>query len=233
MTLELQPAITTNVPIRLALLGCLAVLGSSGCSLLLDGDALTRGDDNARSGGAAGQGGTASAGQSGGGTAAQGAGGCIAGDTCDGLGSDCKPTLDEPSCPAGCDGIVLNGTSYMACSEGATFNEAEVLCQAQDMHLVRIDDAAENNVTVELAQNLGSYIWIGASSLLEVGSYAWLDGAVFFRGGATVDGLYQNFGPGQPVEGVGRNCVQLHDSVEGPWSNAPCSDVKPYVCERL
>ena len=44
------------------------------------------------------------------------------------LGSDCEPTLDEPSCPASCDGTVLNGTSYMACSEGAMFNDAEVLC---------------------------------------------------------------------------------------------------------
>jgi hypothetical protein len=216
------------MPLRLALLGCLAVLGGSGCSLLLDGDALTRGDDNARAESGA-------AGQSSAGTAGQGAGGCTAAarDTCDGLGSDCKPTLDEPSCPASCDGIVLNGRSYMACAQGANFNDAEVLCQAQDMHLIRLDDEAENNVTVELAQSLGSYIWLGASDLAEVGSYAWLDGSVFFRDGAAVDGRYQNFGPGQPVEGAGRNCVQLHNSADGPWSNAPCSDVKPYVCERF
>jgi Lectin C-type domain len=216
------------MPVRLALLGCLAVLASSGCSLLLDGDALTRGDDNARSAGG-------TAGHSSAGTAGQGAGECTAGarDTCDGRGSDCKPSLDEPSCPAGCDGIVLNGTSYMACAEGATFNEAELLCQAQSMHVIRIDDGAENNVTVELAQNLGSYIWIGASSLAEVGSYAWLDGTVFFRDGAAVDGVYQNFDTDQPVEGAGRNCVQLHNSADGPWSSAPCSDVKPYVCERF
>jgi hypothetical protein len=224
------------MPLRLVLLGGLAVLGSSGCSLLLDGDALTRGGDDAHSAaGMAGQSSAGTAGQSGAGAAGQSAFGCAANaaDTCDGLDSDCKPTLDEPSCPAACDGIVLNRRSYMACSSGATFNDAELLCQAQGMHLVRIDDDAENNATVELAQNLGSYIWIGASSLAEVGSYAWPDGTVFFRDGGAVDGLYQNFGPGQPVEGAGRNCVQLHNSAEGPWSNAPCSDVKPYVCERF
>lgn len=217
--------------LRLALLGCLAVLGCSGCSLLLDGDALVGGSEEpSPSAGMAGQSGNAGSAGSGG----QSTGECAAAsaNTCDGLDADCKATLDEPSCPAGCDGIVLNDTPYMACAEGAAFNDAEVLCQAQGMHLVRVDDEAENNVTVELAADLGSYVWLGASSLAEAGSYAWLDGTEFFRDGAAVDGLYQNFELGQPMEGVGRNCVQLHNSAAGPWSNAPCSDVKPYVCER-
>lgn len=219
--------------LRLALLGCLAVLGCAGCSLLLDGDALVGGGEYPGGAGQSGSsGGSGSGGSSGGG--GRDTGGCAAdaADTCDGLGSDCSPTLDEPSCPAGCDGIVVNGAPYMACSDGATFNDAEVLCQAQGMHLVRVDDEAENNVTVELAAELGSYVWLGASSLAEAGNYAWLDGTEFFRDGAAIDGVYQNFEPGQPVEGVGRNCVQLHNSAAGPWSNAPCSDVKPYVCER-
>jgi hypothetical protein len=154
-------------------------------------------------------------------------------DTCDGLDGDCRATLDEPTCPAGCDGVVLNGRSYMACAQGATWSEAEVLCQAQEMHLIRIDDEAENNVMVELARGLGSYVWLGGSSLISAGSYAWLDGTDFYADGAAVDGVYHNFEPGQPVEDAGRNCVQLHDSANGPWSNAPCSDVKPYVCERF
>ena len=221
----------------LALRGWLAVLGCSGCSVLLDGDHLASGTGRAGSD-TGGQASSAGTGGQSGNVATAGAqsssGECAvdAGDTCDGLDADCKPTLNEPSCPAGCDGIVLNGTPYMACSSGAMFNDAEVLCQAQGMHLVRVDDAAENNVTVELAAKLGSYIWIGASSLAEVDTYAWQDGTPFFRDGAAIDGLYQNFEQGQPVAGVGRNCVQLHDSADGPWSNAPCSDVKPYVCER-
>lgn len=213
-----------------ALLGCLCVLGSTGCSLLLDTDALESGGRN----GGSGSGGTA--GQSSAGTAGQGgASDCAAetADTCDGLDAECQATLDEESCPAGCDGVVLAGISYMACSQGATWSDAEVLCQAQGMHLIRVDDEAENTRAVELARGLGSYVWLGGSSLSRAGSFTWPDGAAFFTAGAPVDGVYQNFEPGQPVADAGRNCVQLHDSAAGPWSNAPCSDVKPYVCERF
>jgi hypothetical protein len=82
---------------------------------------------------------------------------------------------------------------------------------------------------VQLAQTVGSYVWIGASDLETLGSYAWLDGTVFFVRGVPVPGVYQSFGPDQPVAGAGQECVQLHDEPAGPWLSAPCNDLRPYV----
>jgi hypothetical protein len=204
---------------RLAQLAALACLAATGCSLLLDTDNLTRGVDDRTSAGRGGVAGSTSTEPS-----------CA--KSCDGRGEDCEPTLDEPDCPASCDGVVYEGRSYLACADGARFVDSQSRCLAQGMDLVRIDDAADNAVVVELARTVGSYVWIGGSDLATLGSYAWRDGDVFFRDGASVDGAYQNFGSGEPMMGVGRECVQLHDEPSGPWSTAPCGDVKPFVCGR-
>jgi hypothetical protein len=204
---------------RLAELAVAGLVACSGCSLLLDTDALTREGDDSASAGRDGTSGTGSTEPS-----------CDA--TCDGRDRDCQPTLDEPSCPAGCDGVVVEGHSFLACAEGASFIDAQTSCLAQGMDLVRIDSSGDNAIVVELARTVGSYVWIGGSDLGELGRYAWRDGDVFFRDGAAADGAYQNFGSGEPMMGVGRECVQLHDEPAGPWSTAPCSDVKPFVCGR-
>lgn len=205
------------------------LLSVSGCSLLIDASSLS--EDKSMTGGA----GTSNAGTSNAGTSNAGTSGSepeLCARSCDGLDAECRPTLDEPECPVGCDGQVLNGEPYLGCTSSASFSAAEVRCAEQGMHLMRIDSAAENAIAVELAQSLGSYVWIGGSDLGTLGTFTWPDGSAFLRDSAPISGVYQNFAEGEPSASPGRHCVQLHNDAAGPWSTAPCNDVKQFICKR-
>ncbi len=196
----------------------------SACTLFVDRDSLTSGLP-AGTAGAAGQG------ASNGGFGNE----CVATAAdvyCDGLDEQCNPTLKEDVCPDGCHGSTLNGVSYMACTASSSFDQAEVRCEAQRMHLVKVDSASENNYVVQLAQTLGSYVWIGGSNRTQVATYAWPDGSAFYANGAAVAGVYQNFGPDQPAADATRSCVQIHDDAAGFWLNAHCADAEQFICER-
>ena len=197
----------------------------SACTLFVDRDSLTSGLP----------GGTAGAAGQGAGNGGFGAAECLVAPAdvyCDGLDEQCNPTLKEDVCPDGCTGSTLNGVSYMACSTSSSFDQAQVRCDAQRMHLVKIDSVSENNYAVQLAQTLGSYVWIGGSNRTQVSTYAWPDGTAFYTGGAALAGVYQNFGPGQPTADAARSCVQIHDDTSGYWLNAHCADAEQFICER-
>ena len=188
------------------------------CTLLIDRDALSSGFSGPASAGAGGAGQVDAA--------------CVpASDDiyCDGVDQNCQPTTDDVACPDGCTGATIDGVSYMACSISSTFDQAEARCQAQRMHLLRIDGGNENEQALELARTIGSYVWIGGSNRADETRFEWTDATVFFENGAPVPGLYQNFGPDQPVADPERRCVQLHDAT-GFWSNAPCSDNLQFIC---
>lgn len=214
------------------------LLSLPGCSLLIDANSLAEGSARSGAGGAAGAAGASSAyagdagnaGSSNAGTNGSDSDPALCARSCDGLDAECNPTLDEPDCPKGCDGQVINGAAYLGCTGSARFSDAEVRCTEQGMHLMRIDSAAQNAIAVQLAQTLGSYVWIGGSDLGTLGSFTWPDGSEFFRDGQAVAGVYQNFDQGEPS--AGSHCVQLHNDAAGPWSTAPCGDVKQFICKR-
>jgi hypothetical protein len=190
------------------------------CTLLIDRDSLSSEFSGAGSGGAGGAGNLGAS--------------CVpAVDDiyCDGMDRNCEPTAGDVACPAGCTGSTVDGVSYMACSISSTFDQAETRCQGQSMTLIRIDGGAENELAMELARTIGSYVWIGGSNRTEEARFEWTDGTVFYENGGPVAGVYQNFGPDQPVSDPERRCVQLHDST-GFWSNAPCSDSLQFICGR-
>jgi hypothetical protein len=221
--------------LRAVLLG----LSLSGCSLLQDPDSLTSGNpgDVSQAAGAAGSTGSSSSGAGGADAGSSSSSGATCqpasiDSSCDGLDQACQPTAQESICPTGCTGIAFEGASYTGCTVGADFNTAEILCQRQGMHLVEIDSATENDFVTQIAQTLGSYVWIGGSDLTLSGTFSWLEGPAFFADGAAVPGAYQNFASGQPVKAAGLDCVQLHDDPAGPWSNARCADNKQFICER-
>ncbi len=225
-----------RVTLSMLCAGGLAVC--SACTLFVDRDSLTSGlPANGMAGGAGhdnGAGGQGAGGQ-GASNGGFGAAECVVATAdvyCDGLDEQCNPTLKEETCPDGCNGSTLNGVSYMACTTSSSFDQAELRCQAQRMHLVKIDSASENNYVVQLAQALGSYVWIGGSNRAQVSTYAWPDGSVFYTDGAAVTGVYQNFGPDQPAADATRSCVQIHDDAAGFWLNGHCADAEQFICER-
>ena len=230
---------------RVWLLGVLWASGlavCTACTLFVDEDSLTSGLPGAGaaaagSGGQDNNAGGATQGAAGQGVSNGGFGAakCVVATSdvyCDGLDEQCTPTLLEAACPDGCSGSTLNGVSYMACTTSSSFDQAELRCQAQHMHLVKIASAAENNYVVQLAQMLGSYVWIGGSNRAQVSTYAWPDGSAFYDAGAPVAGAYQNFGPDQPTPDATKSCVQIHDDASGFWLNAHCADAEQFICER-
>jgi hypothetical protein len=222
--------------------GGTASLSSAGTST---GGQTATGGDGGASGGAA-VGGTSvggavdTGGASGGGVGgASGSGGgsavCVPGSkdtSCDGLDQNCKATIQESGCPTGCVGITLAGNSYMGCTTSATFNDAEILCEAQHMRLVKIESKSENGIVAQIAESLGSYVWIGGSDLAAIGTFSWVDGTVFYEDGGPLGSVYENFGAGQPDTTGGLDCVQIHDDSAGPWSTAHCSDTEQFICKR-
>lgn len=213
-----EPKIRGKAELAALVLGLLA----PACTLLLDRDALSDGHPGPGAGGAVGLGGAGEV------------AGCVPADDdiyCDGVDRSCQPTTADVGCPAGCVGTTVEGVAYMACSISSTFDQAETRCLGQGMHLVRIDGGDENELAVELARTIGSYVWIGGSNRTDAARFDWTDGTTFYENGGPVPGVYQDFGPDQPAADPGRRCVQLHDAT-GFWSNAPCSDSLQFICGR-
>lgn len=190
----------------------------------------------AGSGGSGGSGGAMVAGQGGdaGGQAgaAPGTPSCVPSaddQVCDGLDETCQPTADDAGCANTCRGTFVNGTSYMSCLAAATFDAAETACQANGMHLVKIDSAEENAVVLSVARD--DYVWIGGSNRSDVNVYTWLDGTAFFSSDSAVPGTYQNFGNAEPAPDDKLRCVQLRQTGNGTWSNWQCSGMQSFVCE--
>ena len=118
----------------------------------------------------------------------------------------------------------------MSCFAGDDFDQAEARCQANGMHLAKIDSALENATVLSLAQD--EYVWVGGSNRADLNVYVWLDGTAFYASGAAVGDTYENFDPIEPSADRRLRCLQLRRSTNGTWSNAPCSDMQSFVCER-
>jgi hypothetical protein len=103
------------------------------------------------------------------------------------------------------------------------------------MHLVRIDSDAERDFvrSTMLQSQSGSWPWIGATDRSNTGVWRWLDGTVFWRGGAdgtAEGGAYTSWSTGQPSDGGqdhGQRCMQL---VSGGWTISRARSGR-FVCE--
>jgi hypothetical protein len=149
---------------------------------------------------------------------------------CDGFDAACQPDPDDAGCSETCQGSFVGGSAYMSCLAAADFDDAEAACQANGMHLVKIDSADENATVLSLAPD--DYVWIGGSSRDDPSVYAWLDGTPFYASGAAVGATYQNFGASEPSKDSELRCVQLREQGAGTWSMWRCSGMQSFVCER-
>jgi hypothetical protein len=160
-------------------------------------------------------------------------------EVCDGRDNDCdEATVEE--CPSECSAQDRGSDVYLFCAQGQNFENAEAHCQAQGMHLVRIDDQAENEwVGTQRLVAFGSTfeVWIGASDAEESDSWRWRDGAMFWQGraaGLPVDGLYSSWAAGEPNNnagnGVAENCAVMRNDQQ--WNDRPCGLAYRFVCER-
>ncbi len=120
----------------------------------------------------------------------------------------------------------------MFCQRPYAYSDAVALCTSMQMHLVRIDDAAENDWLTAIAfpTGLEPPIWIGADDLATAGEFFWPDGTQLWTGGATghpVGGAYTNWQNGAP-KAIG-NCVDLGGS--SFWFVTKCQSGLRALCE--
>ena len=165
-------------------------------------------------------------------------------EVCDGLDNNCNGVADEGNtCPNGCVGLARQGAGYMFCygnSVHRTWQQAQADCMAHGMHLVRVDDAAENRFINDSAVNLGflEQIWLGGIYIADVSQWQWTDGTPFWTSGSRgqpINGLYSNWTSGEPSnDGIDGCADKLFGDTE-VWEDRACSAANvtfAYFCEK-
>lgn len=207
---------------------------------LLSGDELGTGlggNDSAATGGGVGDGdidggdgtGSSGSGASAGASGEGGTGGDFStgGDSGSG-GSDggtCMPTEN-------CSCQTHDSHGYWFCTNKATYTDAASWCATIGMNLVRIDDETENTWLLSEMESQGlmaveSYVIIGATEA-QTDVWTWEDGTTFWDSGVSV--LYSNWTANHPQGGV-RDCAGV--IADGTWMSSSCTNIAPFVCERL
>jgi hypothetical protein len=155
------------------------------------------------------------------------AGGCVTGVCTAGT---CRPSTCAPA--AGCTCAVFEGTDYAFCKTAATRTNAEASCVSMGMRLVRIDSGTEDGWlrSTGTGRGLGDF-QIGADSLAVTNEWRWLDGTLFWTGGASgtaAPGAYAGWHSFQPVTSPA--CVNA--SVPDGWVPGTCAIPTAYACKR-
>jgi hypothetical protein len=98
------------------------------------------------------------------------------------------------------------------------------------MHLVKIDDALEDESVLSLA--LGDYVWVGGSNREDPNVFVWMDGTAFYSFVDEVPGAYENFNTAadEPYKDERWPCVE--QDANGTWSTWDCAEPQSFVCER-
>jgi hypothetical protein len=134
---------------------------------------------------------------------------------------------------ADCEAFMHDARTYYRCSDALDWDVAKAVCEAVNLHLVRIDDAAEN---AAVAGAIADDSWTGANDLEGEGDWRWSDGTAFWSGaadGAAVGGRYSDWLVGQPdnLYGVIDNADCGAILTDGTWGDRSCVLSYPYVCE--
>lgn len=107
-----------------------------------------------------------------------------------------------------------------------TWEAAEYKCQQMGAHLISIDDNTEQAFIAGLLrfEAADGSVWIGANCREEGAGYQWTDGEPF---------VYYNWFPDEPdhvIDGD-EDCVAMFIS-NAKWTDRPCGQLHPAVCEK-
>lgn len=147
-----------------------------------------------------------------------------AAEVCNGLDDDCNGLPDDgrTTCP-GCAVATYGTHVYHFCST-VTWDAARTACAANGLHLVRIDDEAENTwlASTGLTRGPGPW-WIGYNDLAVEGDWVW--------DGPDPTTSYTNWGDGEPNDyDLGEDCGELGFS-GNLWNDNACTSLRVYICE--
>jgi len=159
-------------------------------------------------------------------------------ELCDGIDNDCNAATVE-TCNNACTVHLRDGDTYLFCGQALTFPNARTACEAEGMHLIRINDQAEQD-WMSAQRNVAfsglPRIWMGGNDIAANNTWVWHDEASFWQGlsnGGAVGGLYTRWRGGEPNNGDGiEDCGTVDDNLGGAWDDRPCNQVHRFVCER-
>jgi len=137
-----------------------------------------------------------------------------------------------------CRTETYGGNEYLFCASEVAWSEASDGCASVGMHLVRIDNADENQWIFDSIYDTGATargIWIGASDQVVEGDWCWTDGTLFWRGdsgGAPQEGLFNAWYASAPSKSANADCAAI-DSNNGStsWYATGCGMLAVFVCE--
>lgn len=176
--------------------------------------------------GSGGSGGNSPGGSGSGGSvsAGNGPGGTISGAAGD-AGASSAPA-------SACPGQAFAGSCYGFFAESLSWIDAEDSCIEWGGHLASVNSAAEDTFLDGWPALLGTAfnpldtaagIWLGGSDIAADGTFVWADGRPI---------LVTAWGPNQPDNGAGLDCIEKRNDAGALWYDQRCADVHPYVCER-
>lgn len=159
-------------------------------------------------------------------------------ELCDGLDNDCNAATAEV-CINACSPQLRDGDTYLYCAQVQTFSAAKAACVAEGMHLIRIDDQAEQTwMSTQRSIAFGALprIWSGANDATSEGIWVWHDNEQFWQGnagGVLIAGYFSFWRGGEPNNGDGvEDCATVDDNANARWDDRPCNQAFRFVCER-
>lgn len=158
-------------------------------------------------------------------------------ELCDGIDNDCDAATPEV-CPNLCSPQFNGPDPYLFCAQGLNYASATVACEGQDMHLVRVDDLAEQQwISEQRVVAFGSKVtaWHGGSDSVTENTWLWRDGTEFWQGrsnGIAVAGLFAIWRGGEPNNDSGEDCGVFSNNASGSWDDRECSGGTRFICER-
>jgi len=133
-------------------------------------------------------------------------------------------------------GSVFNGHTYALTSSTQDWPASQSACASLGMHLVQIDDMAEQTFVRNLSGAVDA--WIGATDIEQEGVWHWsFGGPQFWSGnhntGFAVNGRFVYWNPGTEPNNAGaaEHCAIVYTATNGHWSDLPCSLPYSAICE--
>lgn len=130
---------------------------------------------------------------------------------------------------ASCPSLAFGASCYEVFGELVSWDVAEQRCVDWGGHLASVGSPEEDGFldgwpsALGIVDGDGSGIWLGGSDAALEGDFRWSDGSPL---------VFDNWGPSQPDNGVGVDCIEKRNDGTGGWYDRRCADQHRYVCER-
>lgn len=142
---------------------------------------------------------------------------------------DAGAELGDAAAPAPCLGQTLSSSCYELFPEPLAWEAAEQRCVEWGGHLASVGSAEEDDFLAGWLAALGEGgplvlgTWLGGTDAEDDGEFIWSDGAPL---------SYDAWGPDQPNNGAGVDCIEKRSDEAARWHDQRCDDERQYVCER-